>query len=437
MKYFVIMVCFVVFSEISYSQTFSTSNGSWTSGSTWNTNPSYPPTMWASGSISIGTNVTRTGFLNTGSATITITASGSLTVTGNLETTGGSTLNVYGTLIVDGNLTLNSYINIMPGGKVIVEDNITIVSNQYLVVGTSVAPVPYADLVVKGNLIETGGEMAVRRNGRVAIGGNFTSNNWGNAGIVVENGGQVYVAGDLDLNSNSDYLTNNNTAEPFGFYVGGNVSSDGPRDSNIADEETMQDTNLPFYNWVQEQLYGVLPVTFLFFESKSRADGIDLTWATVTEENADYFIIERSSNGIGFTSIGKESASGNSKNLIRYSFTDELPLEGRNYYRLKTVDYDGSFEYSKIISANWDTPKIVNVYPNPSLGTNISFKTNFSPQENDKIIVMNSVGNEVAKIDATRFDSEITFNSTLKPGIYFVKYVSSNFEKIIRVSVVN
>lgn len=424
-----------------YSQN-SQANGNWTSGSTWN-GGSAPPTSGGWVTVNVNHNITLTGTYSLG-GTLNVQSGGSLTITGNTTVTGGSTINVYGTLNLNSDITLNSNLRIYPGGSVIIDGSITIVNSNYLTVGTNVAAPPYADLVVRQNVIQSNsGDITVNRNGRFAVMGDI-SRSGGGGGLIlsISNGGQVYVGGNIDYGTaggGNNQIQNSNSANPYGLYVGGsiiNTTGGSGTTPNNANEQVMYNTNLPFYNWVTSY-FGPLPVSLLYINSKALDTGISINWATVTEENADYFIIERSSNGIGFTSIGKESASGNSKDLIRYAFADERPLEGKNYYRLKTVDYDGSFEYSKIISANWDTPKVVNVYPNPSSGASISFKTNFSPQENDRIIVLNSVGNEVAKIDATGFDSEITFNSTLKPGIYFVKYVSSNFEKTIRVSVVN
>lgn len=177
---------------------------------------------------------------------------------------------------------------------------------------------------------------------------------------------------------------------------------------------------------------GILPVTLVFFKEDKDTEGVNLLWGTATEENADFFQIERSIKGISFEKIGKVNASGNSNQLINYNFTDEKPFQGKNYYRLKTVDYDGSYEYSKIISVDYEVAKQFNVYPNPYVNGNIHFNTNFAPQEDDMILVLNTMGVEVTRILSTTFDKKFQIDS-LKPGVYFFKYHSTNFEKTIRI----
>ncbi len=95
-----------------------------------------------------------------------------------------------------------------------------------------------------------------------------------------------------------------------------------------------------------------------------------LNWATASELNNDYFIIERSVDGINFVPIGSVDGAGTTNELSTYSFDDEGPALGINYYRLKQVDFDGTSEYSDIISievnAELSQTRIINYYPNPA-----------------------------------------------------------------------
>jgi len=91
-----------------------------------------------------------------------------------------------------------------------------------------------------------------------------------------------------------------------------------------------------------------------------------LNWSTQNEINNDYFEIERSSNGNSFSKIGNANAlTGNGE--LHYSFTDNIPLNGYNYYRIKQVDKEGNYQYSSIqrISLG-DIVKRWNLYPNPA-----------------------------------------------------------------------
>jgi trimeric autotransporter adhesin len=73
-----------------------------------------------------------------------------------------------------------------------------------------------------------------------------------------------------------------------------------------------------------------------------------LDWTTASEINVDYFDVQRSQNGVDFYTIGQVRAAGNSTQLKNYTKLDEQPLQGLSYYRLNTVDFDGSHKYSAI-----------------------------------------------------------------------------------------
>ncbi len=92
-----------------------------------------------------------------------------------------------------------------------------------------------------------------------------------------------------------------------------------------------------------------LPVSLLHFTvTRLNPNTALLEWATVFEKNNDYFIVERSADGIHYETIGIVQGAGNSQALLSYSFTDSDPFPGINYYRLKQVDYDTRYEYSGI-----------------------------------------------------------------------------------------
>jgi len=109
-----------------------------------------------------------------------------------------------------------------------------------------------------------------------------------------------------------------------------------------------------------------LPVELITFEGESRYAEAYLIWTTANEVNSAYFEVEHSLDGRAFASIGKVAAQGESSTLQFYDFTHELPAKGVNYYRLKQVDNDGSFEYSRIVALSF-SKAAVEVYPNPAI----------------------------------------------------------------------
>jgi hypothetical protein len=94
----------------------------------------------------------------------------------------------------------------------------------------------------------------------------------------------------------------------------------------------------------------VLPIDLLYFKGYEYNSENILHWSTASEDNNDYFTIEKTKDGIDWRPIVTIEGAGNSTNQLHYSFVDEDVESIINYYRLKQTDYDGKFKYSDIIS---------------------------------------------------------------------------------------
>lgn len=75
-----------------------------------------------------------------------------------------------------------------------------------------------------------------------------------------------------------------------------------------------------------------------------------LNWTTATEHDNDYFVVERSADGVLFESVERLPGAGNSAHTLDYTALDPWPLKGLSYYRLRQVDYDGAWAWSQIVS---------------------------------------------------------------------------------------
>ena len=107
-----------------------------------------------------------------------------------------------------------------------------------------------------------------------------------------------------------------------------------------------------------------LPVKLESFTAKSDGCFNNLSWKTTMESNFSHFEVERSKDGIVFEKITAVTGSGSSGS---YHFTDKNPVENNNLYRLKMIDKDASFEYSRIVSVNSVCPeREIFVSPNPA-----------------------------------------------------------------------
>ena len=96
----------------------------------------------------------------------------------------------------------------------------------------------------------------------------------------------------------------------------------------------------------------VLPISLTVFTATPQGNTIQLFWRTEMEENNDYMALERSTNGKNFHEIGIVNGAGTTIEAQEYTFVDEEPLVGINYYRIRQVDFDGATEYHRIIAAS-------------------------------------------------------------------------------------
>jgi hypothetical protein len=117
-----------------------------------------------------------------------------------------------------------------------------------------------------------------------------------------------------------------------------------------------------------------LPINLSSFDGTNQAKAITLNWVAESEKSFKGYQIERSVNGKDFaeqTFIQSQSNGANiSGAVLKYSWTDAQPANGTNYYRLKMIDIDGTYEYSKVVIVKHEgLTGDVNIYPNPSKGT--------------------------------------------------------------------
>lgn len=109
------------------------------------------------------------------------------------------------------------------------------------------------------------------------------------------------------------------------------------------------------------------PVEWLDFTAVAIDNKVKLEWATSSEINNDFFVIQRADDGMLFEDLGDVKGSGSTNETNFYQFEDPLPVQGRTYYRIKQVDFDGSFAYSPIISATTtNNRQAVEIFPNPA-----------------------------------------------------------------------
>jgi hypothetical protein len=169
-----------------------------------------------------------------------------------------------------------------------------------------------------------------------------------------------------------------------------------------------------------------LPITLVNFEGQLSNGDVLLTWQTSAEFNNHYFIIEKSIDGINYTSIGTLNGNGTTSVPHIYNFIDAQPASGNNYYRLIQVDYDNSTVYYNIIviSNNNTKQNLIAVY---------------LPQQNSILVTFDKLqkgnvwfnlfadnGQLISSASAENIITEKINTTTLASGIYMLQIISNS-----------
>ena len=180
-----------------------------------------------------------------------------------------------------------------------------------------------------------------------------------------------------------------------------------------------------------------LPINLLSINGHNEQNVNIVNWVTSSEINNSHFDIERSEDGIEFTKIGEIKSAGNTTVNTNYSFTDKAPFNGTNYYRLKQWDFNGEFQYSKIISIeNKSKKQGFTIYPNPAIG-NITVQSATTKTYNRTVEVVDIIGKKVTSVTLSANQNTIKINTqNIFNGVYFVRVNDGN-EMIIEKLVIN
>jgi trimeric autotransporter adhesin len=161
-----------------------------------------------------------------------------------------------------------------------------------------------------------------------------------------------------------------------------------------------------------------LPVKLESFGARKQNSSVVVSWKTSQEMNTKEFWIERSLNGKDYQRIGVVKAAGNSDVANSYQFTDGKPSGGDNYYRLRTVDLDTRFEFSKVIKMNFEKAYTIAITPNPASTFIDIVVTNRTELLTLQIADMNGkiIRQQLINADDTRINT-----TGLSKGFYVVK----------------
>lgn len=166
-----------------------------------------------------------------------------------------------------------------------------------------------------------------------------------------------------------------------------------------------------------------LPVTLTSFNAFKQESQVELRWATTTETNSETFEIQHSADAKQWQLLGAVKAKGESQSVENYSYLHQNPLKGNNYYRLKMVDRDNTFAYSRIQSVQMDRIDDLRIFPNP---VSEKFTIETADWKNVKTVrIVNLTGTTVYNSAISGLSKSIDVKSMVS-GTYVVELLLSN-----------
>lgn len=176
-----------------------------------------------------------------------------------------------------------------------------------------------------------------------------------------------------------------------------------------------------------------LPVELTSFTASLEKEGVQLVWTTASELNNHGFEIQRSTNKSDFTTIGFVKGHGSTTQVQNYSYIDRNTFEGKYFYRLKQIDFNGQYNFSDVVEVDVrsiDNFALEQNYPNPfNPSTLIGYV--LKEKSSVRLSVLNIIGEELAVLvneEQEKGYHSVNFNaSNLPSGIYLYKLQAGNF----------
>lgn len=312
--------------------------GSWTNAATWES--SADQTFWITATAPPTSDATS---VQIGSAAVITLASSDRATAGNLTNAGRMLIN--GLFSVTGTFTNSG--TIAGSGSL---DGTMLTNNGIIAPGNSPGTLSYFGRVVNNNRLD------------VELAGTLPGT--GHDKLLVS--GLLTLGGTLNVALASGYIptvNNSFTIIDAGSISGRFATVNLPSVAPLIWDVAYDDANGTV---ILSVIQDPLPVTLVRFDAKRSEESVLLSWQTTSETNSSHFEIERRTDK-GWETLGQVPAAIKSNSLQNYNFTDQLPFTGENLYRLKMLDTDGTFAYSRIVALEWNAATIqLSVYPNPS-----------------------------------------------------------------------
>ncbi|MEO6128557.1 MAG: T9SS type A sorting domain-containing protein [Ferruginibacter sp.] len=185
-------------------------------------------------------------------------------------------------------------------------------------------------------------------------------------------------------------------------------------------------SGINLYNWwtlVDRTV--ILPVNLISFKASADNGIVQTKWQTASEQNTSYFEIWRGTNVQQFSLVGTLTAAGNSNTIKNYFFNDLHLFYGISYYKLKTVDKDGSFSWSGIASINIANNDLTYLYPNPA-GDYISIHASPEIIAKKSVARLFDIGGKLLQVFSIINQHQVINISKLSAGAYHINIITDN-----------
>jgi hypothetical protein len=263
-----------------------------------------------------------------------------------------------------------------------------------------------------------------------------TEGSWNFGGATVTLDYQSYLPPGLTNGSTALSLTSSGSGTPVGVYGNDNLvyggATSGTRAallSAIGNPANWLGDNTTPYNLsggsgVLPTIFTVLPVTLLHFNAEEATTGtVKLFWGTSMESNNDHFTIERSTDGIHYSAVATLPGRGNHNQPSDYTYIDQTPEQGNNFYRLSQTDRDGKLTILGLRQVMIQRI-LLRMGPNPALQY---IDVAFNRGDWGEIKLYNSADQLLQKLSLSGTASYIRISlQNYRPGTYFLALTGRN-----------
>jgi Secretion system C-terminal sorting domain len=261
--------------------------------------------------------------------------------------------------------------------------------------------------------------------------GVYKSTDGGVTFTAMSNGLPSTIVNEIVASPNEQFIFAATDAGPYAYVVSENtwysLSDNTVPVQNFTSVEYIRTQNVirfaTFGRGVWDlKLATVVPVTLSKWEAQKNNNTVICNWTTEQEINTADFTVERSTDAVHFTAIDTQPAAGNSSSKKDYSFTDKEPVNGTNFYRLKTTDINGQWKWSNIVAIKFDKGfTALSVYPNPA--KDILFVETDNKVKEDVAIIITDVTGKTVWLQRKVLEGHLAFSinvSTLPKAIYTI-----------------